>query len=175
MAGKLIPDISTTISATAADGTLTVTSTTGFLAGARGYLYNQTVPANWAALTAYTPGNIVTNGGKQYVCTTGGTSAASGGPTGTGTGIADDTVVWDFLGSGVFSGPAGVSIIVVKVVDSTHLVVRLDRDPRGGGVGTDRTQIQADNNLTAYNASAYSGGKIHLPAQFIYNPSEAPL
>ena len=52
----------------------------------------------WAPSTAYAVGNTVSNGGNVYRCTTAGTSAASGGPTGTGTGIADGTAVWTYLG-----------------------------------------------------------------------------
>lgn len=51
------------------------------------------VPA-WAANTAYVVGNCVTNGGNLYRCTTAGTSAASGGPTGYTFSIADNTAVW---------------------------------------------------------------------------------
>ncbi len=36
---------------------------------------------------------------KIYHCSTAGTTAASGGPTGTGTGIADGTATWDFVGT----------------------------------------------------------------------------
>lgn len=50
----------------------------------------------WQATTAYTAGQKVTNGANQYKCVTGGTSAGSGGPTGTGTGITDGTVTWDW-------------------------------------------------------------------------------
>ena len=53
----------------------------------------------WAASTAYTVGQTVQNSGNVYTCTTAGTSATSGGPTGTGTGIADGTVVWNWLTS----------------------------------------------------------------------------
>ena len=54
----------------------------------------------WAGTTAYSVGDRVTNDtpSRTYECTTAGTSAASGGPTGTGTGISDGTVVWDFDG-----------------------------------------------------------------------------
>jgi lysophospholipase L1-like esterase len=48
----------------------------------------------WQASTAYVIGNCVTNNGNLYRCTTAGTSAASGGPTGAGFSIADNTVVW---------------------------------------------------------------------------------
>jgi hypothetical protein len=51
----------------------------------------------WAASTAYLVGQIVTNdGGKHYTCDTAGTSAASGGPTGTGANITDGTTRWDY-------------------------------------------------------------------------------
>lgn len=56
----------------------------------------------WAALTVYAANAVRLNGGgpyggTAYICTTGGTSAAAGGPSGTGTGIVDGTVVWDYL------------------------------------------------------------------------------
>lgn len=55
--------------------------------------------AAWASGTLYAVGNVVSNGGNDYVCYTGGTSAGSGGPTGTGAaGITDNTVVWFFYG-----------------------------------------------------------------------------
>ena len=49
-------------------------------------------------------GDYRTNGANQYVCTVAGTSAASGGPTGTGTGITDGTVTWDYY------SPAGAHV-----------------------------------------------------------------
>lgn len=52
----------------------------------------------WAITTAYVVGQIRKNGVDTYVCTVAGTSAGAGGPTGTGTGIVDNTVTWDFLG-----------------------------------------------------------------------------
>lgn len=52
----------------------------------------------WAASTVYSAGDFVTNDtDKVYRCTTGGTSAGSGGPTGTGSSIADNTCVWDYI------------------------------------------------------------------------------
>lgn len=53
---------------------------------------------NWAATTPYsTTGMQVTNGSNVYTLATPGTSASSGGPTGTGTGITDGTCVWNFF------------------------------------------------------------------------------
>ncbi len=52
---------------------------------------------NWAASTAYVVGNKVKNdSGKIYTCSTAGTSAGSGGPTGTGSEITDNTAKWDY-------------------------------------------------------------------------------
>lgn len=52
----------------------------------------------WAALTAYpTVDATVTNGLNQYRLVTPGTSAATGGPTGTGASIADGTAVWAWV------------------------------------------------------------------------------
>ncbi len=50
----------------------------------------------WAASTAYTVGQLVSNGGVAYICTSAGMSASSGGPTGTSltTVITDGTARW---------------------------------------------------------------------------------
>ena len=66
-------------------------------------------PVAWAPTTAYvaTVGarSVVTNGGRAYICTVGGTSAGSGGPTGTGTAIVDGGVTWSFLGATIAISP----------------------------------------------------------------------
>ena len=52
---------------------------------------------NWAASTAYAVGDKVKNdSGKIYTCDTAGTSAGSGGPTGTGSDITDNNARWDY-------------------------------------------------------------------------------
>jgi hypothetical protein len=54
----------------------------------------------WVALTAYLVGDVVSNDtGKVYRCITAGTSAASGGPTGTTTDITDGTAHWCYYGT----------------------------------------------------------------------------
>lgn len=56
--------------------------------------------AEWQPNTNYNQARMVArNGANLYALATPGTSAASGGPTGTGTGIADGSCVWNFLGS----------------------------------------------------------------------------
>ncbi len=60
-----------------------------------GTTWFKTGPA-WTASTPYAIGARVVNGVNLYTCTTAGTSAASGGPSGVGGSIADGTVVWAF-------------------------------------------------------------------------------
>jgi hypothetical protein len=52
--------------------------------------------AAWTISTAYALGAVVANGGNWYICTQAGTSAGSGGPSGTGITIVDNTVRWDY-------------------------------------------------------------------------------
>jgi len=73
--------------------------------------------AAWAASTVYTFGTAVTNGGNLYVnfawnpgAVNWSTSASSGGPTGTGTGIiVDGTCRW------LYAGPATTSIAYTDI------------------------------------------------------------
>lgn len=53
----------------------------------------------WAGSAAFALNQQVHNGGNVYKCTTAGTSAASGGPSGTGSGITDGSAVWTYVGT----------------------------------------------------------------------------
>lgn len=64
----------------------------------------------WLVAHAYALNDRVINGGNIYVCTTGGQSAASGGPTGFGTGIVDGTCTWSFLLPAVIPGNKGIDV-----------------------------------------------------------------
>lgn len=65
----------------------------------------------WGGSTSYLVGNHAVNGGKVYVVAsiTTGISASSGGPTGTGTGIVDGGVTWDYV-SAVTANAIGPSL-----------------------------------------------------------------
>jgi uncharacterized phage protein gp47/JayE len=54
----------------------------------------------WAAAHAYVVGDRVKNGANLYRCITAGTSAGSGGPTGTTADITDNAAHWAFLAVG---------------------------------------------------------------------------
>lgn len=74
----------------------------------------------WAASTAFRAGDLVTNGSapiKLYLCVTGGTSAASGGPTTTAAAITDGTATWTYLGNGL--NYADLEILVEMVTAAT--------------------------------------------------------
>ena len=78
----------------------------------------------WAVTTAYVVGQVVSNGVNFYTCVTAGTSAGSGGPSGTTNGITGGTVTWNFLstvnafwvalaaainaGNGILRGPSNL-------------------------------------------------------------------
>lgn len=54
----------------------------------------------WYSLTAYSEGQTVASAGNIYRCVSSGVSAPlteSGGPSGTGSGISDGSVVWDYV------------------------------------------------------------------------------
>lgn len=64
----------------------------------------------WANSTSYFIGNLVVNGGNEYVCDTDGLSdALSTGPSGTGADIVDGTTRWDYVGPAV-AGALGPSL-----------------------------------------------------------------
>lgn len=73
----------------------------------------------WAASRAYVVGQQVLNGGNVYRCTVAGTSAGSGGPTGTGTGITDGGVTWNFVVAGADMTLDNTSIASGQTVNVT--------------------------------------------------------
>lgn len=74
----------------------------------------------WGASTVFRAGDLVTNGSapiKLYICTVGGTSAGSGGPTTTGTAITDGTVTWRYISPGL--NYSSLEILVEAVTAGT--------------------------------------------------------
>lgn len=69
--------------------------------------------AQWAASTSYAVGDVVwalnSDGVTQrvYHCTIAGTSAESGGPTGTDTAIVDGSVTWRWIADRALFKPYG--------------------------------------------------------------------
>jgi hypothetical protein len=59
-----------------------------------------TVGSVWIASNVTAVGQFCTNGGNTYQCIAAGTTAASGGPTGTGSSIVDGSVTWKYIAAG---------------------------------------------------------------------------
>lgn len=94
----------------------------------------------WRANTAYIVNNVVQNGSLFYVCTVGGTSAGAGGPTGTGAGIVDGTVTWNYT----------TSVVGILFSQAAHIF------------GDSRFPVQfyggVDARTSSANSSANTGG-----------------
>jgi flagellin-like hook-associated protein FlgL len=58
----------------------------------------------WAGSTPYVVGDVVVSNGNIYRATLAGTSNATGGPTGDGTGIIDSGARWDYVQPGTVAG-----------------------------------------------------------------------
>lgn len=73
------------------------------------------------------------------------------------------------------SGQPGVNIVVAQIIDGTHLKVRLNADPHGGGVGYNSTQIIGNLNYGYVDATLYNGGTMTIHAQVVMNSNDLPL
>jgi hypothetical protein len=115
------------------------------------------VAAAWAGSTAYVVDDYVTNAGNVYRCSVAGTSAATGGPTGTAAAaIVDGTASWLF--AGILNAPFALEA-------DRSLLTRQDvtADP---GVATDLASIRTalDGNDDWYAALLDTHGKAEIEA-----------
>jgi hypothetical protein len=88
----------------------------------------------WTESTSYFAGDLRTNANNIYLCTIGGLSASSGGPTGTtrGQDSSDNGVRWRFLGTGTgFVDVAARATVTGPVVAVAGDIVNID-SPTGG-------------------------------------------
>lgn len=81
----------------------------------------------WQPNDIYTVDDVVSNGTNVYSCVQKGVSAGSGGPTGTGTNIADGTALWNYAGTVANYGGGRISIQGNKVnyIDGTQVTYAL--------------------------------------------------
>lgn len=101
----------------------------------------------WVGSTLYYVGDKVVNGSQAYQCTVKGTSASSGGPTGTGTAITDGTVTWRSINNGYY-GPVPVNEFRVHAPYHPGLVLNSLTSASYDGVVQPAQQIGED----LYNA-----------------------
>jgi hypothetical protein len=119
-------------------------------------------PSAWQASTPYLVGEYVTNDTapvKVYRCVQAGTSAGSGGPTGTGSGITDGTCKWDYVHANpavtATDGTTKVTVESDTVADyftleavERKLVQQLNITPDGSpdGIVDDLTAMREEND-----------------------------
>lgn len=120
-------------------------SGTGYTAGGQAlttktvtFTAANTYATTWAASTAYTAGDLVrptTGNGHLYVCTVGGTSAASEPtwPTTRGGNVTDGGVTWDEVGAGYVSIDSDQVQWTSSSITARYLVLYVD----GATPGTD--------------------------------------
>jgi len=123
-----------------------------------------TAVPGWAPTTVYTVGQRVTNGGNVYQCITGGTSAGSGGPTGQGNDITDNTVHWRFLGQGtgaidvaseavetgeVLAVSGTITVIETPVSGWDGVINVLDAEPGSAVESAEDLRVRREAELTA--------------------------
>jgi hypothetical protein len=111
-----------------------------------------TPPNAWQTSHFYQQYTMVTNGTNFYYALTNGTSASSGGPTGTGLNITDGSVTWAYIATYNFSLPTGVAYV--------QNLVENNNASTGNGVG----QFFPDNDIVNFTNfvdmhNTYLGGK----------------
>jgi hypothetical protein len=129
-------------------------------------------PIAWAASKYHGTGVYASNGANVYKASAGGNSASSGGPTGTGTAIADgsDGLLWDYV-STLTSVDRGTIILDSNyvgstvseptnsfVVGGTNLVLRGNRLPfTGKTISINATLISLEDDGTSVHAGWAAG------------------
>jgi hypothetical protein len=124
-----------------------------------------TTPTAWAASTIYTVGTQRLSGTNLYIVTTAGTSDATAGPTGTGTGIVDGTVVWDYLAVAPVNSPtATTNVTIMEGVFQTS---------NGSGYVTNNLTVGQGNafaGVGVLTSGAVTGVTIKNPGKLMCNP-----
>jgi hypothetical protein len=108
-------------------------------------------PSAWANTHGYVVGDRVKNDtGKKYRCTTAGTSAGSGGPTGYSGAITDSGCVWTYIGVQPTATDNGTSLDVVAPAAGEWFSLSIDDIPPTVGLaGLAVEQTNIDGGIAA--------------------------
>lgn len=142
----------TTITPSGTSGSVTLTaSADAFASTDVGRLVRlEQAPQAWAATTAYALGDVVTaDSGKIYECITEGTSAGSGGPTGTGQDITDGTVHWKYYSTGL----TWIGYATIATYSSATSVTATVQRNFGGTSATAAWRLGLYSETTGYPSS----------------------
>lgn len=97
----------------------------------------------WTASTPYLVGTKVVNGGNAYQCIVAGTSASSGGPSGTSGYVADGTVVWKYITNGYY-GSIPVNEVIIAAPYHPGLILDVKTKASYNNVVQPAQQIALD-------------------------------
>jgi hypothetical protein len=101
-----------------------------------------TTATAWASGTAYSVGDQVLNDtNKVYLCRTAGTSAGSGGPTGTNTDITDNTAHWRYIRTTKAYAASTAYVIGDHVVNGGNLYFCVYAGTSSGSGPTGTTRV----------------------------------
>ncbi len=92
-------------------------------------------PYAWTASTNFGAGVYCSNGGNVYVSTNSGISGLATGPTGTGSGIADGTVLWNYVSSLAAANRGGIQMMRNYVTSTPNDAVAYAVFAGGTGLG----------------------------------------
>jgi hypothetical protein len=90
---------------------------------------------SWATATNYAAGSLVKNGGNLYYAITGGVSGGGGGPTGTGTAIADGAAVWRYIAAATAGVVVPSAAVVLGSVTANAGMLTIIQTPVSGWLG----------------------------------------
>lgn len=105
--------------------------------------------AAWAASTSYSVGDVRRNSGNVYECVKAGTSASSGGPSGEGENIVDNSVTWKFLDDG---GVVYGNATITDINSTTNVDASVNKNFGGTSAETD-WRLGAFSGTTGYPAA----------------------
>lgn len=108
----------------------------------------------WQASTSYSLGQLCSNSGNIYRCTQAGTSASSGGPTGTGTNIVDSGAKWNFY------VPQGMSVLNSTGGSTPAATGITFPGSFAAGYTLQRNNGSASGTITGAKESPWSNGQI---------------
>jgi hypothetical protein len=116
----------------------------------------QQTSLEWTGGTVYGAGARVRNKGITYKTTAGGTAAATGGPTGVGTGIVDNTVTWDYEATVGGVNPANLVFATIW----KNFVLLVEKDSSRMWFGTLTNQLYGTLTSFDFGAKFRHGGNL---------------
>lgn len=155
-----------------ANGNLTGGQTMAYEYMSKSWVAQTAATTVWTPSTAYTAGQSIYANGNTYLCTTSGTSAGSGGPSGYANAITDGSVVWTIQAQGLIANTdAPTSSNDILWFDSLLLLRRLKLDwLKLKGLDTTHAKRAYDDVLEKTINSVYAAPVLNLRGRQSFDP-----